>query len=368
MDELQPIINLLDDITNGNVTDIESIKTIVAAAQSSLRKQGSPDREKRRKITQEFAGNDHRELDDAISALLSLPRVYRIVQTNLGKSHCPLKELLHDLHSCFPYNEKYTMADVEDFFHAYLLRKDRFFTMSHDDFMKELLYPTDNIQCSRTERAFIVYNATKNIALRTVIHQDGICKPHSFRQHFFQGENISKGNALDSHCDSSSPLTLMAYVQNTLAPDQVCLLQSPSTFLRGCELCIEPFFSTAWWKEVFTWIAELMWRGSYEIHEEEITGDDHGAWSIAIMDTFGIYCYRDPAGEIDTITFTDETCDIASADGYEIHPSNAHQDHEWTRQCIRANLEIVQQRTLAMLDRVSWFRGDREPFKDIKCQ
>lgn len=358
MEEFADVADMLDSIVKGETNDPAAMRDIVSAVQAQMHENARPDRAKRRRIVHQMQQRDHCELSAAIDALAKLPRVISAVEIHEKQRFLTSLQIETALHSFFSYETKYAFTNATDFLHAYVTQTDIYLKMESEAFISALLCCEEDVQIYEEAGAFIIHNLTKNIALRTVCDFNYKSGPHSYRQHFLHG---SSRNAKQP----STPDTVARFFAGT--SDEMCVLQVPSPDDIHCEVRVDELMTPVWWKPTFTWIASLLWRCAYDMAEEAITEDDHGGWMVKIGGTFGIYCYRGPAGEIDTMCFTDAGYDDGFADianGTEMHETN--EMYEWTRACLRENMEIVQRRTLAMFDRVSFFRGEREPFDFTK--
>ncbi len=359
MDELKGILSEIETLRGGDLSNGETTRAVLARMETTLIDVVNPNPEKRRKIRDAMTQMDQQEIYDAIDRLRYARLLRDLFDERAWYPQQTIPDSAHvDTVACkmlaFCRERKYNFASTSQMLYTYFQSEDCYMAMTAKQFLKALLDKNDAVTLRRTEDMLVIFNGTKRIALH-MAHVLG-CETLQFcRYRFLQGGNAELVPV------AGAESTLASFFEGTMAPDDVCAILSRSDVgTPNVDLVFSRFLRRAEsWKELILFLMDCAIYGHYSLREDELTTEEDGNWILTVMDVFSIYCYRERDGCIDVLCFSDPSNDGVK-NGTEMYDS--HGLYGWTVKILRETVVQLQARTLAMFDRISWFREQNKPF------
>ena len=360
MKDIQEAVKKLGEFQEGLAAcKMHGLMDALAPIVKTLEVYAAPDRAKRQKICAALRQEDVDELEAGMVRYAKMGPLRRLLKyTALTGPFFTLPPALIDdllLQNMreFARNNEYTFDGINALLYAYLQTHELYLSMEGPAFMEALLDKADDVSTHASHEAssLCIYNGTKGIAL-TMYRGRSDAPLRLVRTRFLQhgaADAAFPCNDVASHFDGRMPLSA------------VCGIRCQKDGLE--DMLIERFTKReAWWRPLFLFLMDRATYGDCSIVDASNDDDDnfnHESWTMTIADAVSIYCYRGPAGEIDTLCFSDPS-HVGVQEGIEMHPSDPL--YRWTVDTLRATVANLQTRTLAMFDGKSWFRHQNKPF------
>lgn len=352
MEEIQEILKLIQPICDNKIIEINVIHGIINQIKTKLEELDPATPTKKKKIKKILNQKSDNEIDAEIDRFSKMVSLRSIIKKSISPSSIDLKMI-----DIYYSDKKEEYLQHRNPFSAVLYEfvksHDEYLSLTDRDFIESILQDGDDVQIKREKDCFVLFNATKGIALAVKYWEDVGSSQDIlvWRQRFFQKGSIQESLNL-TFCIDGTVDNLSSFFDKTLDKDQLCVVEKK--MYAGFTLCIEPFLKNEiWYKEYFSFLMDLAIYGHYEIKETET-----GAWMFIIFSRFSIYCERGPAGELENMLLGDGS--IVAEEGYETSAGDAF--FEWTRNKVCATILNLHERTMAMFDGKSWFRHDNKLF------
>lgn len=354
MEGIQEAIKKLGEFQEGLVAcKMNGLIDALAPIVKKLEVYAAPDRAKRQKIRAALERADVDELEAGMvryakmGPLRCLLKYTELTAPFFALPPALIDDLLLQNMRTFARSNEYAFDDINALLYAYLQTHELYLSMEGPAFMEALLDKADDVSthASREANSLCIYNGTKGIAL-TMYRGRSDAPLRLVRTRFLQhgaADAAVPCNDVASHFDGRMPLSA------------VCGIRCQKDGLE--DMLIERFTKReAWWCPLFLFLMDCATYGDCSIVDASDDDDDNfsnESWTMTIADAVSIYCYRGPAGEIETLCFSDPS-HVGVQEGVEMRPSDPL--YRWTVDTLRATVANLQTRTLAMFDGKPWFR------------